>query len=112
MPIFSRPERYIILIFLTIGLLFTGFFYFKKTAHTKDIEIIDIEKPVLSIDINKASARELERLPGIGPVLASDIVRYREKRGRFKYPEELKEVKGIGDKKFEAIKDLVAIEVP
>jgi len=57
--------------------------------------------------INTASASQLEKLPGIGPVLAKDIVLYRESSGGFKDIEEIKNVKGIGEKKFEAIKESI-----
>lgn len=62
------------------------------------------------ININTASAKELEELPGIGPALASRIVSYRETNGPFKSIEELKKVSGIGEKRFEAIKDLIIVE--
>lgn len=62
------------------------------------------------ININTASVSELESLPGIGPVLAQRIVDYRAQKGGFKTIEEIKEVSGIGDKKFEAIKDLITVE--
>ncbi|MGB9553591.1 MAG: helix-hairpin-helix domain-containing protein, partial [bacterium] len=62
------------------------------------------------ININTASASELESLPGIGPVLAQRIVDYRTQKGGFKSIEEIKEVSGIGDKKFEAIKDLITVK--
>jgi competence protein ComEA len=61
------------------------------------------------ININIASAGELESLPGIGEVIAQDIVSYRETFGLFKSKEELKNVKGIGDIKFEKIKELISI---
>lgn len=62
------------------------------------------------ININKADNAQLESLPGIGPQTAKGITEYRQAHGGFKSVEELKQVKGIGDKKFDAIKDLVTIE--
>lgn len=62
------------------------------------------------ININTATAKELEELPGIGPALAGRIVSYRETNGPFKSIEEIKKVSGIGEKKFEAIKDLIVVE--
>jgi competence protein ComEA len=61
------------------------------------------------IDINKAGAAALESLPGIGPKLAGEIIRHREERGRFSSVEDLLSVKGIGEKKLSAIRDLVTV---
>ena len=62
------------------------------------------------IRINSASTRELQSLPGIGPVLAQRIIKLRENKGRFDNVDELLEVKGIGAKKLEAIKDWLIID--
>jgi competence protein ComEA len=61
----------------------------------------------LKIDINFCSAKDLEALPGIGPKLAQRIIEYREIHGGFKALEELKQVKGIGEKKFEKIRPYI-----
>ena len=61
------------------------------------------------ININTASKEELETLPGIGEVLSQRIIDYRRTNGYFKSIEEIKEVSGIGEKKFEAIKDLITV---
>lgn len=61
------------------------------------------------ININTASQKELEELPGIGPTLSQRIIDYREKNGYFQTIEDIKKVSGIGDKKFEAIKDLITV---
>jgi competence protein ComEA len=62
------------------------------------------------INVNTADAAQLESLPGIGPATAKSILDHREQHGAFKSTEELKDVKGIGDKKYDAIKDLVTVE--
>ena len=59
------------------------------------------------IDINRASAAELMSLPGIGPKLSQMIVDYRDANGAYTTPEDIKKVKGIGQKRFEAIRDLI-----
>ena len=61
------------------------------------------------ININICSARELESLEGIGPVLAERIVEYRKSNGFFGRIEDIKNVSGIGDKKFEAIKEMITV---
>lgn len=60
------------------------------------------------ININTATAEELQQLNGIGPVIAERIVEYAQTLG-FKSIEEIKNVKGIGEKKFEAIKDKITV---
>lgn len=56
------------------------------------------------INVNTASAQELEQLTGIGPVLAQEIVSYRDEHGAFSCPEDLLAVKGIGEEKLENIR--------
>lgn len=63
----------------------------------------------LSIDINRATALEIEALPGIGPKLARQIVEDRTANGPFRSPEDLLRVKGIGQAKLEQIKDLILV---
>ena len=67
---------------------------------------------VQKVNINTASADELAQLKGIGPSHASKIVAYREKNGPFKIPEDLTQVSGIGQKTFEANRELIIVEEP
>ncbi|MHA6512079.1 ComEA family DNA-binding protein [Tessaracoccus sp. Z1128] len=62
-----------------------------------------------AVDLNSASASELESLPGIGPVTAGSIVAWREENGGFTVIEELQEVSGIGPKTFEKLRALVRV---
>ena len=68
-----------------------------------------IEGETDKININTADASELDKLPNIGPARAADIIAYREANGGFSSIEELKNIKGIGDKTFEDLKDLVTV---
>lgn len=61
------------------------------------------------VNINSATQTELEQLPGIGPSTALKIINYREKNGKFKTIEEIKEIPGIGDSKFNNIKDNIEV---
>jgi len=69
-----------------------------------------VQTPTRSrLDLNRASAGELESLPGIGTVLAQRVVAFRESVGRFQKVEDLRAVKGIGAKKFERLKSFVMV---
>ena len=61
------------------------------------------------LDLNTATEQELETLPGIGPVLAERIVEYRQARGGFREVAQLRQVKGIGKKKFDRIRAKVRV---
>lgn len=61
------------------------------------------------IHLNKATAADFDKLPGIGPTLSARIVDWREANGGFKSVDDLRRVSGIGDKLFSGIKALVTI---
>lgn len=61
------------------------------------------------LNINRASAKELERLPGIGPVLASRIIDYRKINGSFASVDDLKKIPGIGGSKLEKFRALIRV---
>ena len=63
----------------------------------------------LPLNINTASASELEKLPGIGKVIAERIVTYRTEYGPFRRAEHLMMVRGISDRKFRAILSMIAV---
>ncbi len=62
------------------------------------------------VNLNTATQTQLETLPGIGPSTANKILSYRKEKGRFKSIEDIKEVSGIGEAKFEKIKDLISVK--
>jgi competence protein ComEA len=61
------------------------------------------------VDLNTATAEELEELPGVGPAIAEAILDERERRGRFDAVEDLLDVRGIGDARLEQLRDLVTV---
>ncbi len=63
-----------------------------------------------AININTASAPELEKLPHIGKQTTREIVEYRAKFGRFRRPEHLMFVRGISDERFREMKNFVKVE--
>lgn len=62
------------------------------------------------ININTASIQELDNLPGVGQSTANKIVNYREENGKFNSIEDIKNVNGIGEKKYDELKNLISIE--
>lgn len=75
----------------------------------ENIIIEDIKTNILLVNINTATQSELEKLTGIGPSTALKIIEYRQENGRFKTKEDLKNVPGIGEAKFEAIKSKICV---
>ncbi len=69
--------------------------------------------PTAKVNINTASVDQLTTLPGVGPKLAARIVEYRQKSGPFRSPQELMNVKGVGEKNFAKIETwLVVADAP
>ena len=61
------------------------------------------------VDLNTASSAQLQTLPGVGPVLADRIIAYREQHGRFTSVGDLRNVTGIGEARYEELKDRVSV---
>ena len=61
------------------------------------------------VNINTADEKALDSLPGIGPAMAKRIIEYRNTEGMFQTPEDLKKIKGIGDAKYEKLKDRITV---
>ncbi len=89
----------------------------KDTIVQKDIALLlsrdkfNKEKllPSQKININKASKSELMKLPGVGEAIALKIIEYREKQ-KFNKPKDIMKVKGIGQKKYEKLKDYIEVK--
>jgi len=65
--------------------------------------------PAALVNLNRATAAELEELPGVGPVLAERIIAHRERQGGFRNVADLQQVSGIGEKIFAELEDLVTV---
>ena len=76
----------------------------------KDDKLIDLDNKNNLININTATIQELDVLPGVGEATANKIVNYRDENGKFNSIEEIKNVNGIGEKKYEELKNLISIE--
>ena len=81
------------------------------TSESGDNIIVDNnEGENMMVNINKATQTELETLPGIGPAMALRIIEHREENGNFENIEDIKNVKGIGDAKFDNIKNNICVK--
>jgi competence protein ComEA len=65
--------------------------------------------PAAKVNINTATAQQLITLPGVGPKLAARVVEYRQHSGPFRTPQELHNVKGIGEKKFQKLLPYIVV---
>ena len=97
LPIRSRT----VIILLTLALIFL--------AIGASAEKHPPSKP---IDLNVANVKELQELPGVGPVTAQRIIDMRQKSGHFKRVEDLLAVRGISPKKLDAMRPFVTVSAP
>ncbi|MEU8263596.1 helix-hairpin-helix domain-containing protein [Micromonospora sp. NPDC048999] len=70
---------------------------------------VDGAAPGGLVDLNTATSDQLKTLPGVGPVLAQRIITHREQHGPFRSVSDLRQVSGIGDTRYEQLKDLVTV---
>ena len=64
---------------------------------------------LLVLNLNAATIAELDRLPGVGPVLARRIVEFRDRKGGFQRVEELLAISGVSEKKWQVLRKLVTV---
>lgn len=102
----THKERKILL-FVGVLILLGSLLRFFKVG-LKEPTFKEVISHPLIVNINAASKEELESIPGIGKVTARKIIEYRSRYGQFRGLEDLKKVKGIGDKKIEVIKRYIA----
>lgn len=65
--------------------------------------------PPGKVDLNLATAEQLDALSGVGPVMAQRILEWRTRNGRFTRVEQLREVEGIGERRFSQLRELVTV---
>ena len=113
----SAIWRLSLLLSLVPGLLLVACVKRPTTATTKTVAVrteSTTPEPIANesrrVNINIASAKELEKLPGIGVGFAARIVEHREKYGPFRRTEHLIIVRGISDRRFRALRDLITAE--
>lgn len=87
----------------------TNVYVSREESVTKNSEKIGSNSNTDKININTATQKELETLPGIGETTALKIINYRNKNGKFSCIEDIKKVSGIGDSKYSKIKDLIRV---
>ena len=83
--------------------------YTEQSSTAEDISSMLVSEEEDKVNINTASAEQLMEIDGIGETLAVRIIAYRKVYGDFTDIAQLKNIKGIGDKKFDAIKEYITV---
>lgn len=96
----ARKARIVCVLALCLGLALSSVSVMAQKASAPTPE---------KINLNSATAEQLQSVPGIGPATAKSIIEYRAKVGKFNKIEEIINVKGIGEKKFQKIKDRLTV---
>ena len=109
----KKPAVGILVLVTCIFVSFAAGFFLGRNLNRTPVQIRPIitetEPAETALNINTATAEELEALPGIGPVLAGRILAYREENGGFRAVEELTKVEGFGTGTLEDIWDLITV---
>lgn len=84
-------------------------YIYRENGNLESKDINRDSNKIQKVNINTASQTELETLPGIGASTALKIIEYRKETGKFKSIEDIKNVKGIGESKYNKIKELIKV---
>ncbi len=96
----TKNLRKVLVVVLCMGILLGSVSLVQLSAQTKNKK---------KVNINTASLSELQTLPRIGPKVAQRIINYRKEHGPFKRVEDIMKVRGIGERTFLRIKDLITV---
>jgi comEA protein len=119
----NRRERAVLLLVTAAFIVGTGIAYYRRAEFrhqaalnpiavvqdTPAVALPDSAAAPTPVDLNQATPQQLDGLPGIGPALAGRIIEYRQRRGGFHSVSELRNISGIGGKRYSAMKDLVTV---
>jgi comEA protein len=103
----SPPEKKVLIIIAFIIFIGITIRYFNLEVKNIDNNFQSAAKQFQAININQADSNTLQKISGIGPVLSSQIIKHRETRGPFQTIDDLKKVKGIGQKKAKIIAEYI-----
>lgn len=105
----TKQERQVVLFLFAIAFTGSGINFFLKT-HCRVKPIASFNENLGKVNLNKADNNALMSVSGIGRKLSERLLFYRKERGRFSSIDELKNIKGINQKKFEKLKSSLYIE--
>ncbi|MCF7887375.1 MAG: helix-hairpin-helix domain-containing protein [Candidatus Omnitrophica bacterium] len=103
----SPPEKKVVIIIACVIFLGTLIRFFNLEVNDTIVSHQPVSKQIQIIDINKASLLDLEKVPGLGPVLSQRVIEYRKNHRSFKTSKDLEKVKGIGEKKAKIMKNYI-----
>lgn len=117
----SPTERKVLAVLTLFLILGSGVRFYQKERAKVDLKVVPTQElefvkqkfeenrlKKMQVDLNSASAQELEELPGIGPKLAQEIILYREKTP-FAHPEDVLKIKGFGKVRYEKLRTFLLV---
>lgn len=107
----NDPERKVVIglaVLIFFGICLEGLFH-RSPALNQALTFIDRSVSYSKVDLNRATAQELEALPFIGEFTAQRIIEYRRKHRRFRFVDELRTIKGIRPDNFSRFRDYLEV---